>query len=508
MDNDKKLFVALLKADGIDPSGPTESERLAFAKMLDRQLKPKQTNSGSLPDFWRKIMKNKLTKLAAAALIIIAAMLAVHYSGGSIDGTSVAWANVVNPILNARTVSFDAVLKFGDQPEQKSHFDCFIPNRFVQKMSDGITNIVNYSEHEVLVLDTNTRIAEIKNLEDNSSEISLCNIFVEIQNLIKQTTASDDNSVTLLGKRDINGQQAIGFQIPMTGRGIIPGWYGKGTFTVWSQPETNLPLQLEWDSHMTGLKIVVNNLAINDVMDDSLFSLEIPTGYELKASDKEQSENLASDAETEEPDESLQAPSKMDEPNQSILSSIILEKQIEIPEELLLPAKNTEQKIINCLWSWTILTKGLFPSSLSADAIKDADPNASISFEQKGWGLKFNINLTSMFSDYFAFKKGLELTKEENEQLIQKHGPVYERCQEQLHKRLEEIEPLFKAIGDGFLVVFQMPADSNWHYAGKNIEFGNADAAIFWYKPKDSKTYRVIYGDLSVKDVAKKDLPK
>ncbi|MHC4618314.1 MAG: hypothetical protein ACYTEQ_11245, partial [Planctomycetota bacterium] len=32
--------------------------------------------------------------------------------------------------------------------------------------------------------------------------------------------------------------------------------------------------------------------------------------------------------------------------------------------------------------------------------------------------------------------------------------------------------------------------------------------AIFWYRPKDSQTFRVIYGDLSVEDVAPEDLPE
>ena len=43
MDNDKKLFEELLKVDGIDPTGTTESERTAFAKMLDEQSKSKQS---------------------------------------------------------------------------------------------------------------------------------------------------------------------------------------------------------------------------------------------------------------------------------------------------------------------------------------------------------------------------------------------------------------------------------------------------------------------------------
>jgi hypothetical protein len=46
------------------------------------------------------------------------------------------------------------------------------------------------------------------------------------------------------------------------------------------------------------------------------------------------------------------------------------------------------------------------------------------------------------------------------------------------------------------------------HYAGSGVKVGEADKAVFWYLPEGSDTYRVIYGDLSVKDVAAGDLPK
>lgn len=45
------------------------------------------------------------------------------------------------------------------------------------------------------------------------------------------------------------------------------------------------------------------------------------------------------------------------------------------------------------------------------------------------------------------------------------------------------------------------------HYVGKGVKLGDAESAIFWYRPKDSETYKVVYGDLSIKDVAEEDLP-
>jgi len=48
----------------------------------------------------------------------------------------------------------------------------------------------------------------------------------------------------------------------------------------------------------------------------------------------------------------------------------------------------------------------------------------------------------------------------------------------------------------------------DWHYAGEGVALGRAGRAIFWYRPAGAKDYKVIDGDLGVRDVAKDDLPK
>ena len=46
----------------------------------------------------------------------------------------------------------------------------------------------------------------------------------------------------------------------------------------------------------------------------------------------------------------------------------------------------------------------------------------------------------------------------------------------------------------------RLPPSADAHYVGKGVSFGAADTPIFWYRPKDSEKYRVIYADLSVRD--------
>ncbi len=63
-------------------------------------------------------------------------------------------------------------------------------------------------------------------------------------------------------------------------------------------------------------------------------------------------------------------------------------------------------------------------------------------------------------------------------------------------------------IAQGVGLVWAMPPDSDALYTGKSVRLGQADKPIFRYRPHGSKTYRVIYGDLTVKDVEPGQIPK
>jgi hypothetical protein len=47
----------------------------------------------------------------------------------------------------------------------------------------------------------------------------------------------------------------------------------------------------------------------------------------------------------------------------------------------------------------------------------------------------------------------------------------------------------------------------NPRYVGAGVTKGEADRPVYWYRPKDSQVYRVIYGDLSIRDVPADQLP-
>jgi outer membrane lipoprotein-sorting protein len=63
-------------------------------------------------------------------------------------------------------------------------------------------------------------------------------------------------------------------------------------------------------------------------------------------------------------------------------------------------------------------------------------------------------------------------------------------------------------VGQGVGLVWSMPPDSDALYTGKGVQLGQADKPIFRYRPQGSRTYRVIYGDLTVKDVEPGQIPR
>jgi outer membrane lipoprotein-sorting protein len=62
---------------------------------------------------------------------------------------------------------------------------------------------------------------------------------------------------------------------------------------------------------------------------------------------------------------------------------------------------------------------------------------------------------------------------------------------------------------NAMLFVAKLPKEeSKWRYAGNGVKINTPDTPIFWYRPAGSQMYRVIYADLTVREIAEDQLPK
>jgi hypothetical protein len=72
---------------------------------------------------------------------------------------------------------------------------------------------------------------------------------------------------------------------------------------------------------------------------------------------------------------------------------------------------------------------------------------------------------------------------------------------------LEKAMPMMHTVLAGMAFAQNLKVADNWHYAGKHVVLGEADKPLCWWRLKDSELYRVIYGDLTIRDVRPEDVP-
>jgi outer membrane lipoprotein-sorting protein len=344
---------------------------------------------------WRTIMRSPITKIAAAAVVITGVLVVMHFAGLS-SGT-VTFADVIKPILNAKTAVLDIII--GDE-------EAGGPVIHDQIKGSRIRRTMSNMEDDVIIIDLETsRILTFNVSKKEAAYVDLKGLpsmpnYMEIlRNIIKGLQESPDFEVEELGTQEVDGRRAIGFSAR----------HPKAEITIWADPETALPLRIE---QVTGqVKVICKNVQFDVPMDESMFSMDVPDGYKLQ--------------------------------------------QVELD----LMGSTEEDFIEGLRVRAEVFGGGQFPDSVAVeDFIKEA-PSMEKKMEELG------------LSDEEETEQGMKVTRH-------------------------------------LLFIRFFKGQGEWHYAGKGVKLGDTETAIFWYQPEGSEAYHVIYGDLSVKDVAAENLPK
>ncbi len=398
---DDERFSSLLSSVGRKTIAP---DREFLNKLKEESAKTFEASasdeSGNLREsintisIWRTIMKSPITKIAAAAAIIIAAIIGLNQLS---DSSSVAWAEVSQHILNAQTAILDIIV--GDEeaggPVIHDQIKGSRIRRTVSNMEDDVS-IIDMESWRLLSLTVSKKEAAYIDLKGLPSMPTYMDT---LRNLISELQEKPDFEVEELGKQEVDGQEAVGFLAR----------HPKAEITIWADPETALPIRIEQVSGQ--LKVICKNVKFDVPMDDSLFSMEVPEGYTLQEAELD------------------------------LLGS-------------------TEQDFIEGLRILAeVFGDGQFPESVAVgDYLKEAP-----TLQKKMYELKL--------SDEEKIELGMKLSRH-------------------------------------LLFIRFFKGQGEWHYAGSGVKLGDAETAIFWYQPEGSETWRVIYGDLSVKDVSAEDLPE
>ena len=254
-------------------------------------VKAKNNKSADqLPNIWRIIMKSKIAKLAAAAVIIIAILIGIGHFGDSIDGTSVAFADVVRPLLTAETGRFKMTIdvtasdldwiNYGDDPVQTIEVVFAGPGRTRWDTPTGEVLVANMQEGKVMILLPAKKEAVVMQVGPPGviPRHNRFNKLVALRPLIEYALETEDESVEFLGEREIEGLTVIGY--------YMPGPEHHGDITIWADSETRLPIRIE--QSMGTETAVISEISYNVELDESLFIVEPPEGYSAPTSEEDE----------------------------------------------------------------------------------------------------------------------------------------------------------------------------------------------------------------------------
>jgi hypothetical protein len=356
----------------------------------------KEEPSASTQNIWRTIMKSKITKIAAAAVIVIAVVLCIHQFGKPLVTGTPTFAQVIQPIFNAKTATLTIII--GQEGKGPEIHDMIMGSRIRRTLSniEDLVAIIDLQTGRILQLTPSKKEAIYIDLKDWPS---IPNYMDRLRNVITKLQDSPHFMVEELGIQKFNNQKLIGFRAK----------HPKTEITIWADPKIALPVRIEQIAGQ--MQFICKDLQFDVPMDESLFSMDVPEGYSLQQAE------LDLHGATEE----------------------------DFIEGLRIMAED--------------LGDGYFPDSVALE-------------------------------DYL------------------KQAPAIMKKCEELGLSEEEQAELGLKLQQYLLFIRFFKGEGEWHYAGKGVRLGDVETPIFWYQPKDSETYRVIYGDLHVEDVDPENLPR
>ncbi|MFA5864396.1 MAG: hypothetical protein WC975_06880 [Phycisphaerae bacterium] len=98
-------------------TNPKVNEAVLKDLLNELDVSQKKRSAVSPPNVWRNIMKSKIIKFAVAAVVMIAVLIGIHHFNGTIDGSSVAWADVIEQFKTVKF--FTAVVYRKDNVDSK-----------------------------------------------------------------------------------------------------------------------------------------------------------------------------------------------------------------------------------------------------------------------------------------------------------------------------------------------------------------------------------------------------
>ncbi len=244
--------------------GEIDLQDRVFNQILrEQRSRPKMARmAGSISTLRSLFMKNLFLKIATATAVIVLVLV-----GLNVTQSSVTFAQVVEPLLNAHTVVFDFTV--GDETEGFSAQDTVVGSKIrrnVPKLHNVL--IIDLDNSRMLVLDTASKGAMYINIEGYMTEAQR-----DVLNLVRDAVSFAMNDpqadIEELGRQTVGNREFIGFHISDP----------ESETTIWADPDSARPVRIEIAVGET--RYILKNFNFNVPVDESLVSMAVPSGYTL-----------------------------------------------------------------------------------------------------------------------------------------------------------------------------------------------------------------------------------
>ena len=257
------------------------------------------------PNIWRIIMKSRISKLAAAAVIMLAAFLTLNF----FDKTSgIVWADVVKQLEDIKTGVYKITTDIKGFPGT--------PEGYTTHITQDVT--LSYEQSAVRIdssmqLPSGTRKSHTYILFEGSVLITVTpaqkkyrKVIISNEQMQKMEDEKGDpvtllkamleHKYTDLGRKEIDGIAAWGIEVSDPKLGMKMGYFISGgmfdetTVQLWVDEKHELPIRINATGSSkdgkASMEMIYNNFQWDIEIEPALLKPEIPDDYELMAQGK------------------------------------------------------------------------------------------------------------------------------------------------------------------------------------------------------------------------------
>jgi hypothetical protein len=300
--NDQEKYLQEFVRD-VPFDGPNGAHRDALKRQLlnafpRHRLQP----SGQPVGVWRTIMKSRMTKVAAAAVIVCAALLSLNF----FDRTSgIAWASVAQRLEQIRTVAYsitadikglpgapEGYVTRAEQDVQVSYERGAVRIDSSMQSPDGDRKTQTYILFDDRVIFT-VMPAQKKYLKVDIGPEQMDKMAEEKGDPVTILKAMLEHDYTELGRKTINGVAAWGIEVSdpklgaQMGSFISGGMFDKTIVHLWVDEVHELPIRMTATGSsadgQTSMELAMSDFQWDVAIDPVLLKPEIPDDYELLA---------------------------------------------------------------------------------------------------------------------------------------------------------------------------------------------------------------------------------